>query len=182
MSNQPSELIKDTPIFKSLVPTQAPFESMSSSTPPLPQGVGYGVVLGLGFFFALMMNVITWIQSKFSRYSPNSAAEFTAASRSLKTGLVVAGILSSCTYLHYSVTKPVLIGFVGTWSLTLLQSATQSYNMGISGGYWYAVGGTLQIAIFSVIASKVKMNANRATTFPEVCAYFHASPIRTNRE
>lgn len=56
----------------------------------------------------------------------------------------------------------------GTWSLTLLQSATQSYNMGISGGYWYAVGGTLQIAIFSVIASKVKMNTNRATTFPEV--------------
>lgn len=40
--------------------------------------------------------------------------------------------------------------------------------MGISGGYWYAVGGTLQIAIFSVIASKVKMNTNRATTFPEV--------------
>ncbi len=32
----------------------------------------------------------------------------------------------------------------------------------------YAVGGTLQIAVFSVIASKVKMNANRATTFPEV--------------
>ena len=50
----------------------------------------------------------------------------------------------------------------------MLQSATQSYNMGVSGGYWYAVGGTLQIAVFSVIASKVKMNANRTTTFPEV--------------
>ncbi|ETW77305.1 urea transporter [Heterobasidion irregulare TC 32-1] len=97
------------------------------------------------------MNVITWVQSRYSRFSPNSASEFTAASRSLKTGIVVAGILSSWT-----------------WSLTLLQSATQSYNMGVSGGYWYAVGGTLQIAVFSVIASKVKMNANRATTFPEV--------------
>lgn len=53
--------------------------------------------------------------------------------------------------------------------MTLLQSATQSYEMGVSGGYWYAVGGTLQIAIFSVIASKVKRNANGATTFPEVC-------------
>ncbi|KIM92252.1 hypothetical protein PILCRDRAFT_116768 [Piloderma croceum F 1598] len=125
--------------------------SLSPSTPPLPPGVGYGVVLGLGFLFALIMNGITWIQAKFSKFSPNSAAEFTAASRSVKTGLVVAGILSSWT-----------------WSLTLLQSATQSYNMGISGGYWYAVGGTLQIAIFSVIASKVKMNTNRATTFPEV--------------
>ncbi|KZT22308.1 urea transporter [Neolentinus lepideus HHB14362 ss-1] len=118
---------------------------------PLPQGVGYGIVLGLGFFFALVMNVITWVQARFSRYSPSSAAEFTAASRSLKTGIVVAGIVSSWT-----------------WSLTLLQSATQSYTLGVSGGYWYAVGGTLQIAIFSVIASKVKSNANRATTFPEV--------------
>lgn len=122
-----------------------------SPTPPLPQGAGYAVVLGLGLFFALLMNIITWIQQKFSDFSPNSASEFSAASRSLKTGLVVAGIISSWT-----------------WSLTLLQSATQSYTMGISGGYWYAIGGTLQIALFSVIASKVKMNANRATTFPEV--------------
>ncbi|THH11139.1 hypothetical protein EW146_g8142 [Bondarzewia mesenterica] len=124
---------------------------MTAIAHPLPQGVGYGVVLGLGFFFALMMNVITWVQAKYSHFSPNSASEFTAASRSLKTGIVVAGILSSWT-----------------WSLTLLQSATESYNIGISGGYWYAVGGTLQIAVFSVIASKVKMNANHATTFPEV--------------
>ncbi|KAF9485747.1 urea transporter [Pholiota conissans] len=122
-----------------------------SSAAPLPQGAGYAVVLGLGFAFALFMNGITWIQQKFSHLSLNSASEFSAASRSLKTGLVVAGIISSWT-----------------WSLTLLQSATQSYNMGVSGGYWYAIGGTLQIAIFSVIASKVKINANRATTFPEV--------------
>ncbi|KIJ96893.1 hypothetical protein K443DRAFT_271420 [Laccaria amethystina LaAM-08-1] len=122
-----------------------------SPTPPLPQGAGYAVVLGLGLFFALFMNLITWIQQKFSDFSPNSASEFSAASRSLKTGLVVAGIVSSWT-----------------WSLTLLQSATQSYSMGVSGGYWYAAGGTLQIALFSVIASKVKMNANRATTFPEI--------------
>ena len=74
--------------------------SSSSSTPPLPAGVGYGVVLGLGFLFALIMNGITWIQAKFSKFSPNSAAEFTAASRSVKTGLVVAGILSSCELHH----------------------------------------------------------------------------------
>ncbi|KAF8180098.1 urea transporter [Pholiota molesta] len=122
-----------------------------SSAAPLPPAAGYAVVLGLGFAFALFMNGVTWVQQKFSHLSPNSASEFSAASRSLKTGLVVAGIISSWT-----------------WSLTLLQSATQSYNMGVSGGYWYAIGGTLQIAIFSVIASKVKMNANRATTFPEV--------------
>jgi urea-proton symporter len=57
---------------------------------PLPQGVGYGVVIGLGLFFSVAMAGITWIQAKYSRYSPNSASEFNAASRSLKTGIVVA--------------------------------------------------------------------------------------------
>jgi hypothetical protein len=75
---------------------------MSQSTPPLPQAVGYGVVLGLGFFFALIMNGITWIQAKFSQYSPNSAIEFSSASRSVKTGLVVAGIISSCEFHRLS--------------------------------------------------------------------------------
>lgn len=88
----------------------------------------------------------------------------------MKTGLVVAGILSSCEP-HPSELLPVIaanyfIIVTGTWSLTLSQHPILQY--GISGGYWYVAGGTLQIAIFSVLASKVKMNINRATTFPEV--------------
>jgi Na+/proline symporter len=70
-----------------------------SSAAPLPPAAGYAVVLGLGFAFALFMNGVTWIQQKFSHLSPNSASEFSAASRSLKTGLVVAGIISSCTWM-----------------------------------------------------------------------------------
>ena len=33
-----------------------------STTTPLPVGVGYGVVVGIGFFFALIMWGISWIQ------------------------------------------------------------------------------------------------------------------------
>jgi len=33
-----------------------------STTTPLPVGVGYGVVVGIGFFFALVMSGISWIQ------------------------------------------------------------------------------------------------------------------------
>ncbi|PPQ77900.1 hypothetical protein CVT25_015387 [Psilocybe cyanescens] len=62
---------------------------------PLPQGVGYAVVFALGFGLAVFINLITWTQAKFSDFSPNSASEFSAASRSLKTGLVVSGIFSS---------------------------------------------------------------------------------------
>lgn len=33
-----------------------------SSTTPLPVGVGYGVVVGIGFFFAAVMCGISYIQ------------------------------------------------------------------------------------------------------------------------
>jgi len=33
-----------------------------SSTAPLPVGVGYGVVVGIGFFFAAVMSGISYIQ------------------------------------------------------------------------------------------------------------------------
>lgn len=35
---------------------------MTSSLTPLPVGVGYGVVVGIGFFFALVMCGISYIQ------------------------------------------------------------------------------------------------------------------------
>lgn len=36
---------------------------------------------------------------------------------------------------------------------------------------WYGVGGTIQLAIFGMVAAKVKMNANGAHTFLEVRVY-----------
>ncbi|OCH90106.1 hypothetical protein OBBRIDRAFT_812877 [Obba rivulosa] len=121
---------------------------MSNSTsefkPLLDQSVGYGVVVGVGFFFAALMLVLTTLQAKFSKYSPKSSEEFTSASRSVKPGLVCCGIVSAWT-----------------WSATLLQSSTAAYT-------WYGVGGTIQLAFFAMVAAKVKMNANGAHTFLEI--------------
>lgn len=36
----------------------------------LPQGSGYGIILGGGFAFALFMLVLSWLQSKFTETSP----------------------------------------------------------------------------------------------------------------
>lgn len=118
--------------------------------PSLSQGVGYGIVLGVGAFFAVLMNVVTIIQNKFSKNKSSQADEFTAASRNVPLGLMIVSIVSSWC-----------------WSLTLLQSATESYNYGVSGGYLYAIGGFIQVSVFSIVASKVKANANLVTTFPE---------------
>ncbi|THU93389.1 Na+/solute symporter [Dendrothele bispora CBS 962.96] len=125
--------------------------AISEFHPLLDQSVGYGVVVGVGFFFAGVMVILTYLQSKFTDVSPNSSEEFTSASRSVKPGLVCCGIVSAWT-----------------WSATLLQSSTAAYTFGVSGPWWYGVGGTIQLAIFGMVAAKVKMNANGAHTFLEI--------------
>ncbi|KIJ61249.1 hypothetical protein HYDPIDRAFT_159840 [Hydnomerulius pinastri MD-312] len=123
----------------------------SEFKPLLSQSVGYGVVVGVGFFFAFVMLMLTTLQRKFFKFSPASSEEFTSASRSVKPGLVCCGIVSAWT-----------------WSATLLQSSTAAYTFGVSGPWWYGAGGTIQVCMFGMVASKVKMNANGAHTFLEI--------------
>ncbi|OAX34359.1 hypothetical protein K503DRAFT_834100 [Rhizopogon vinicolor AM-OR11-026] len=131
--------------------------SYSEFKPLLAQGVGYGVVVGVGFFFAAVMLILTTLQRKFFKFSPASSEEFTP-------GLVCCGIVSAWT-----------------WSATLLQSSTAAYTFGKHyfyfihkvcinsyGKAWYGVGGTIQVAMFGMVASKVKQNANGAHTFLEI--------------
>ncbi|KZT05086.1 uncharacterized protein LAESUDRAFT_715131 [Laetiporus sulphureus 93-53] len=56
--------------------------------PLLNESVGYGVVIGVGFFFAALMLLLTTLQRKFSDFSPSSSEEFSSASRSVKIELI----------------------------------------------------------------------------------------------
>ncbi|KAL3469708.1 Sodium:solute symporter family-domain-containing protein [Aspergillus californicus] len=130
---------------------------MSSSVAPvLPQGVGYGVVIGIGLFFALLMACVSYLQ-----YSTKTSEEFNTASRSVKPGLIANGVVSAWT-----------------WAATLLQSSTVAYEYGISGPFWYAAGATVQIFMFSVLACKVKQNAPYCHTFLEIV--YHRYGRRTH--
>lgn len=80
--------------------------------------------------------------------------EFNTASRSVKPGLIAAGVVSAWT-----------------WAATLLQASTVAYEYGVSGPFWYAAGATVQIFMFSVLACKVKQNAPRCHTFLEIIYY-----------
>ncbi|KAK3112300.1 hypothetical protein LTR53_011566 [Teratosphaeriaceae sp. CCFEE 6253] len=126
---------------------------MSASTvaPILSQGVGYGVVIGIGAFFTALMACISWAQNRYTRFSTKTSEEFNTASRSIKLGLIACGVVSAWT-----------------WAATLLQSATVAYQYGISGPFWYAAGATVQIFMFSVLAVKVKQNAPMCHTFLEI--------------
>ncbi|KAK7533852.1 solute symporter family transporter [Phyllosticta citribraziliensis] len=122
----------------------------------LPEGAGYGIVIGIGGVFAAVMLGLTWLQNRYTTFSTQNSEEFNTASRSIKPGLIAAGIVSSWT-----------------WSATLLTSSTFAYEYGVCGPMWYGALGCFQIFLFALIAIKIKGNAPGAHTFPEIVRARH---------
>ncbi|MCJ1483683.1 hypothetical protein MMC06_003851 [Schaereria dolodes] len=120
------------------------------TAPPLSQGVGYGVVLGLGFVFAFGMILTTWVLKRYQNEVQTSEM-FSTAGRTVKSGLVASAVVSSWT-----------------WAATLLQSSGVAYRYGVSGPFWYASGATVQIILFATLAIELKRKAPHAHTFLEV--------------
>jgi len=60
----------------------------------LNQGVGYGVVLGIGFVFAVFMMGLSYLQNRYTNFKTTTSEEFNTASRSVKPGLIASGIVS----------------------------------------------------------------------------------------
>ncbi|KAK9383082.1 Sodium:solute symporter family-domain-containing protein [Kockiozyma suomiensis] len=118
--------------------------------PPLSQGVGYGVVVGVGALFAFGMILTTYLLKRYQHENITSE-EFSTAGRSVKTGLIASAVVSSWT-----------------WAATLLQSSAVAYKYGVSGPFWYASGATVQIILFATIAIELKKRAPDAHTFLEV--------------
>ncbi|KAK2015817.1 sodium symporter family protein [Colletotrichum eremochloae] len=119
-------------------------------TAALSQGVGYGIVLGLGFLFAIGMIATTYVLKRYNRELQTSE-NFTTAGRTVKSGLVGSAVVSSWT-----------------WAATLLQSSGVCYRYGVSGPFWYASGATVQILLFATLAIELKRRAPNAHTFLEV--------------
>ncbi|SCZ87362.1 BZ3500_MvSof-1268-A1-R1_Chr2-2g04828 [Microbotryum saponariae] len=122
---------------------------MSEIVPPLSQGAGYGVVVGLGALFAIGMVGISDLLSR--RGNTDDNEEFTVAKRSIGTGLTAAGVISSWT-----------------WSTTLLSSCTVAYQYGVAGAFFYAACNSTQIMVFSNLAIQTKRKAPNAHTFLEI--------------
>ena len=115
----------------------------------LGQGVGWAVVVGLGLAFAAFMISLTWIQSRYTEHKATSVEEFSSASRSVRPGLIAAGIVSAWT-----------------WAATLLTSASMTYQYGVAGAYWYSAGAMLQILLCSIMACKLKSFAPFCSHLP----------------
>lgn len=117
--------------------------------PILSQAYGYGFAVGIGAAFALLMAVITKVLSIYLGQVQNSE-RFSTASRNVKSGLIASSTVSAWT-----------------WPATLLSSGAWSYSHGISGGFLYGVGGTIQITLFLFLAIQLKLKAPTAHTVSE---------------
>lgn len=63
---------------------------------PLTQADGYGIVVGLGAAFAVGMVLTTFMLKRY-QHEEMTAEEFATAGRSVKTGLILAAVVSSWT-------------------------------------------------------------------------------------
>lgn len=117
--------------------------------PILSQAYGYGFSLGLGAAFALLMAVVTKVLSVYLGQVQNSE-RFSTASRNVRSGLISSSTVSAWT-----------------WPATLLTSGAWCYSYGISGGFLYGAGGTVQIGLFLFLAIQIKRKAPSAHTMSE---------------
>ena len=129
----------------------------SPAAPPLSEAWGYGILLGLGFAFALFMIVVTWALKRYHNEVQTSEV-FNTAGRTVKSGLVASAVVSSWT-----------------WAATLLQSTGIAYRYGVSGPFWYASGATV---CSDLSALRLHLHA----LFSRAVVHAHCTAVSLSRE
>lgn len=138
--------------FESQQPTEyLGQESFFEGSSPLPESVGYAVVLGFGAAFSIFTTILVFLEKKFAGGAALTSEKFNTAGRSVKTGLTASVIVSQWT-----------------WAATLLQSSNVAWQYGVSGPFWYASGATIQVLLFGVLAISLKKVAPSAHTVCEI--------------
>lgn len=119
---------------------------------PLPQGLGWFIIIGLGAVFAIIPTALIYFDRKFGGApSGNGAENFATAGHTIKAGLTACDIVAKWT-----------------WAATLLQSSNVAYSFGVSGPFWYAAGATVQVLLFAILAVEIKRKAPTIHTFLEI--------------
>ncbi|KAH7133043.1 Sodium:solute symporter family-domain-containing protein [Dactylonectria estremocensis] len=130
----------------------------TSIFPIFHSGVGYGIIVGLGGLFAILMTLTTFALRRFFSEVQDSEMYLTAK-RSIKAGLIASSVVSSWTL-----------------SATLLTSTTFGYSYGIAATFWFGAGCSVPILTFAVLAIELKRKAPNAHTFLELVKHRYGAP------
>ncbi|KAG4287297.1 hypothetical protein FPRO06_04949 [Fusarium proliferatum] len=127
---------------------------------PLPQSVGYGVVVAAGLAFAFGMMGLTAVLKKTLNEDNSKVETFMVANRTVRTGLVASAVVSSWL-----------------WSTALLSCVLVTYSYGISGAFWYGAGCSTVIVFFGYLGTVCKGRVPEAHTILEVIRIRYAKVI-----
>lgn len=86
----------------------------------LGQASGYGILVGVGALFAIMILISTRLVYKYLHENARSTEMFMVANRSIGLGLTALAIYSSWT-----------------WPTELLWVCTMVYNYGVIASFWF---------------------------------------------
>ncbi|CCH46511.1 Sodium/glucose cotransporter 1 [Wickerhamomyces ciferrii] len=124
---------------------------MSESLDLLPKSAGYGVLIGVGAFFALFIIIATKLSNKYLNENSESTEMFMVANRSVGIGLTGSAVYSSWT-----------------WATALLWVVTMVYLYGVQSAFWYAAGSSIQICFLAVIGIEAKKKIPTSHTCLEI--------------
>ncbi|KAF1846190.1 SSS family solute:Na+ symporter [Cucurbitaria berberidis CBS 394.84] len=133
---------------------------MSDVQAPLPQGAGYGVVVGLGVTFALGMIWVTKAMKKSFNEDNNSTETFMVANRSVGTGLTSAVVIASWLY-----------------STALLAASSLTYRYGVALGVWWGASASTMICLMAYLCIEAKRKAPNAHTMLEIIKGRYGSSV-----
>ncbi len=117
----------------------------------LPQGAGYGIVIGLGVVFAAIILTAVKVQKLYLMEDSETSEMFMVANRSVGTGLTCSAVFSSWMWINETVF-----------------SCVQAYNYGIAAPMWWGSGLAFQIALMAVMGILTKLRVPHAHTSLEI--------------
>lgn len=117
----------------------------------LSQGVGYGILVGVGGAFAIGMILTTKFLSKYLNEDHHLTETFSVANRNVGTALTTLAVYS-----------------LWSWATELLWVLTMTYNYGIQASYYYGAGLSIQIAVMALLGIHAKKKIPKAHTSLEI--------------
>ncbi|KAH9995873.1 Sodium:solute symporter family-domain-containing protein [Xylariaceae sp. FL0662B] len=117
----------------------------------LGQDVGYGVVIGLGVLFAVVILIAVKLQKLYLNEDSGESEMFMVANRTVGTGLTCSAVFSSWMWINETVF-----------------SSVQCYKYGIAAPMWFGSGVCFQISLMAVLGVLVKIRVPHAHTSLEI--------------
>jgi len=117
----------------------------------LSQGTGYGILIGLGVFFAVIILIAVRIQKLYLMEDSGRSEMFMVANRSVGTGLTCSAVFSSWMWINETYFSCVVC-----------------YEFGVAAPMWFGTGLCFQVALMAVLGVLSKLKVPHAHTSLEI--------------